>query len=460
MKISHFSLLLLFAFSTIVAVFNACKPKNDDPAPVANTTTPGGNTTTPGGNTTTTGSFSGTAATLVIVTGAQDIEIGKTLKYEARFVDSNGNTTVATGVTWTSASTDIGTFNGDIFTAKEVGSTRITATATSGGRTVTASVIVGVYQNKFFDVVPSAIVWTIGAGNIRLNPVYFGQNGTANFTYTSSNPSVVTVDNTGDITFLSAGEAVITVKADGLQGKPSVNVPILVIGSLVTEAPLPVVRVAIDPNTAILFKGQTLQFSAKAFNSAGAEVPNQTVTWSVVNDTSNIKPNAVEISSTGLVKANSVGEATVFADIRGIRAEAKVQVYPDTILVVTPYYFEKAPGETQQLEAKLYRVNRTTKEVESTPLAFTGTIKWAVPDFSDVPGEFASMFDIATVSQTGLVTVKQNATANMATVIEAYIENTDIGGVSFLVVKSSTVVIPPPPTFPPGGGGGDGGFDF
>jgi hypothetical protein len=393
--------------------------------PNSNSTTPGGNlSTSPGGN------FSGTASALVISNGADNIEIGKYINFEALFVDDKGAYTAATGVTWTSSNTEVAEFTGNKLIGKSSGITEITAKATSNGKEVTAKVVVGVYQPTLFTVVPHAIIWTTGAGDIPLEPVYFGAASTT-FSYTSSNTSVATVDATGKVSFVAPGTASITVEASGLDGKPKFVVPVLVLGE--PTAPLPVTRVTINPAGAVLFKNQTLQLTARAFNAAGTEVTGETVVWSVENDS--LSPGAVEVSPNGLVSAKKVGEAIVYATIKGIRAQSKIEVYPDTVMIVTPYYFLLGAGESKQLEAKVYKINRNTKTLDPNPIPNPGRIKWSVPTF----GEFGfglGIFDIATVSQTGLVTAKANATAGFSTIIEAYLEsNPEVYGAALLTIK-------------------------
>ena len=71
---------------------------------------------------------SATAAALVIKTGAQSISPDEKLTYEAQVVDSKGNATTATSVTW-SVSNNLGAFSGNVFTPSASGA------GASGGTT-------------------------------------------------------------------------------------------------------------------------------------------------------------------------------------------------------------------------------------------------------------------------------------------------------------------------------------
>ncbi|MBY0426734.1 MAG: Ig-like domain-containing protein, partial [Cytophagales bacterium] len=289
---------------------------------------------------------------VVIKTGAKTLDLGQSIKLEANIVDAQGNAVPASSITWTSSDPNIATINGNILTSVASGQVVVTASYTANGATTTSKMIFGVSApTTLFTVAPEAIVWTTGAGTIDLTPVYFG-TGTPSFTYTSSDASVVTVNSMGQVSFVSAGTATIKVKATGLSGTPEISVPVLVVG--MPTAPLPVTRVTVTPNNSQMFKGQTLQLTAKAFNSSNAEVTGETVAWSVENDTNNVRQNALSISQTGLLTAHYEGNATIYATIKGITAQATVEVLPDSVILVTPYYVSKDPGTTQQFTAKLY----------------------------------------------------------------------------------------------------------
>ena len=176
---------------------------------------------------------------LTIQTGAQTLAPGGTQQYSAVLLDKNGNTTIMSPISWSvsgAGGSSIGTFSGTTFTAGGVGYGTVTATATVGGQTFTASVPVGVYTAGIFAVVPSAVVWSTNAGSIQLHPVYLGMGATG-YSYHSGDASVASVDGSGNITFNKAGECLITVTASNLPGSPAVAVPVLVVGSLPAALP-------------------------------------------------------------------------------------------------------------------------------------------------------------------------------------------------------------------------------
>lgn len=364
------------------------------------------------------GGGSASASALVIQTGAQTISPDGSLNYSAVVVDSKGNTTPATGVTW-SVSNNLGAFTGSTFKPSTSGYGTVTASATVGGKTLTAQVAVGVYLPALFSVVPSAIVWTTNAGNIPLLPVYLGTGSVSGYTYASSNTAVASVDASGNVTFNATGECVITVTANGLSGNNKVYVPVVVVG-MPTEA-LPVVRVAVTPGGKELFRNETHTFSAKAFNSANAEVAT-TFTWASNNTA------VATVDASGKVTAVGLGKALITATALGITGQAEVDVLPDTAIIVTPITASITPGGNKQLTATAYAVNRTTRTLSAIPMP--PGLTWEVPTTG------ISMFDFATVSSTGLVSVAASATPLLSTVAIAHVASPTIeAGASLIIVS-------------------------
>jgi hypothetical protein len=380
-----------------IALITGCKKKNDD-------------------NNNNGGSAS--ASALVIQTGARSIEPGGTISYEAMVVDSKGNTTPATGITW-SVSNSLGSFSGNTFTSTASGAGVVTASVTVGGKTLTAQVPVGIYLPAVFSVVPSAVIWTTNAGTIPLTPFYLGTGSVSGYTYASSNTAVASVDGTGNITFNATGECVITVTANGLSENNKVYIPVLVVG--IPTAPLPVVRVAVNPAGKELFRNETSAFTAKAYNSSNAEVT-ATFTWASQD------PAVATVDANGTVTAKALGKTIITATTSGISGQAEVNVLPDTTIIVTPIMASISPGSTKQFTAQAYAVNKTPKAL--SPIAMPAGLTWEIPT-TGVP-----IFDIASVNSTGLVTMNSSATAGLSTVVIAHVASPTIEEGAGLVMVS------------------------
>ncbi|MCW3121301.1 MAG: hypothetical protein JWQ38_793 [Flavipsychrobacter sp.] len=388
------SLLLLTAGAT--SLLHSCKKKSDS----------------------NTNNVSTDAVALSIQTGARTIEPGSTMTYTAVLVDSKGNTSAATGVTW-SVSNSLGTFAGGVFTPGGTGSGTVTGTVTVNGKTLTAQAPIGIYLPAVFAVVPSAIVWSTNAGTIPLESVYLGTGTVSGYTYSSNNASIASVDGSGNVSFNATGECIITVTANGITGNNKVYVPVLVVG--MPTVTLPVVRVKVNPAGAEIFRGETVSFSAKAYNSSNSEV-NSTFTW-VSQD-----PSVATIDATGKVTAVNLGKTIITATTNGITGQAEVDVLPDTAIMVTPIVASISPNGTKQFTAQAYAVNHSTKALNA--ITMPAGLKWEVPT-TGVP-----VFDIASVSTTGLVTMNSSATVGLATVVIATVSSHTIAEGSALIMVS------------------------
>ncbi len=391
------TLLALLVMGVILTV--GCKKKNDDD--------------NNGG-----GGSGSTSSVLVIKTGARSMAPGETIAYEAVVVDTKGNATPATGVTW-SVSNSLGSFSGNTFTPSQSGNGVITASATVDGKVISAKVPVGIYLPAVFTVVPSAIVWTTNAGTIPLTSVYLGTGTVSGYTYSSSDASVASVDGSGTVTFNKAGECVITVTANGISENNKVYVPVLVVG--MPSEPLPVVRVAVNPAGVDLFRGDTKALTAKAFNSANTEVT-ATFTWASAD------ASVATVDANGTITAVGLGNTYITATASGITGQCEVNVLPDTTIIVTPIMASISAGASKQFTAKAYKVDKTTKALSL--ITMPAGLTWEVPT-TGVP-----IFDIANVNSTGLVTMKSSATVGLSTVVVAHVSSPTIEAGAALVMVS------------------------
>ncbi len=385
-KISKF----LFLISACLLSFFSCK--KDDTSSSNNS-----------GNTTNSGAY-----VLLIENGAQSLSIGSNLNYSAVLIKSNGEVMPATGVTWTTSDQKIASIsaNGAINTSA-TGAITVNASVTVGGKTYTASVPLVISTPSVFAVAPSAIIWGLNDGPLQLEPIYFGM-GSPNFSYASDKTNIASVSSSGLVSFNAIGNCEITVTASGLNGSPEIIVPVMVVGA--PAVPLPVTKVVITPSTKDVFRGETIQFTAKAYNSNNVEVSTP-IQWKV------LEAELASINDNGLFTANQIGSVSVQAIAQGMIGQAEVVINPDTIVSVEPIYVSIAAGESQQFSAKVYKINRANKNlVEITP---TPAITWEIPSFG------VSIFDIGTVDNSGKVTLKQSAMPGMQTFVVAHVGNSE-----------------------------------
>ncbi len=355
---------------------------------------------------------------LMIENGSQTVKPDEKVSYSAILIDKNGISTPATGVSWSTTNQEVATINSNgLITIKSTGMNTVKASVTIEGNTYTALAPINIAAPSIFTVSPSAVLHQKG-GTLQLETIYLSVTGVSspNCTFTSSNNSIATVSSTGLVSFISAGECNITVTATNLEGKPVNNIPILVIGE--PEITLPVTSVTVNPPSKDLFKNETQQLTAKAYKSNGQEVTGKTFVWSSQN------PHIASVSNTGLITPLQSGTTYIYAKTDGIIGQAEITVNSDTLVVITPYFYTIPSGSSKQFTAKAYHLTRNSSTL------YTGvTFDWYIPTYG-----FAA-FDIATVNNTGLVTLKSNALPGMSSlVIATDHNNVNIGAAAIISV--------------------------
>lgn len=352
---------------------------------------------------------------LQIQNGAQTIGMDGSITYSAVVISTDGVATPATGVTWTTSDANVATIasNGAV-TVKGQGAVTITASASIEGKTLSCSVPLGISVPTIFAVAPSAIIYEKG-GSLQLETIYLGGQGSPTYTYASSNQNIASVSSTGLVNFVAAGSCTISV-TNSLQPNNAFIVPVLVIEAI--SVPLPVVKIAVTPSSHDMFKNDTKQFSAQAFNSSN-QVVSETFTWT------SLDPTIASVDANGLVKGLKVGSTYIQASAKGIIGQAEVIVNPDTVIVVEPYWVSLLQGGTQQFTAKAYNAHN------GQLLPGMTNFNWMIPTYG------FPIFDIASVNSTGLVTVYQTAMPGMMTFVVATVPgNEELGGAAVIMVSA------------------------
>ena len=415
---------LLLLIIVLVTLLSGCKKKDNKDA----TTDPATPAATPVGR-------------LVIDNGARSLPVGNNITYSAKLVKTDGSVVALTsGVSWSSSNANAGSFSGGVFTANAGEITVIKASYTLDGVTYTAEVPLSIEipNTSIFAVLPSAIIYEVGAGTIQLETVYIG-SGSATYAFSSDNTGVASVSSAGVVSFVSAGNAIITVAAT-INGQTSnVKVPVLVVGA--PAVVLPIAKVVVTPKNVEMFKTETQQYIAKAYDSNGNDVTaNYTFNWSVSAKDADF-PNPVTINSTGLVTAHNLGDAYVTAVAAGINGQAELTVNPDTVIMVSPFYvslggidpitFQPGPN-SQNLTATTYKVDRNAYKTHQanflTQISNPSNLSWQLP-LTGIPA-IDSFYDVVTLSNTtssgATVTKKSSVTGAGSTFVVAYVPGTGI----------------------------------
>jgi hypothetical protein len=157
-------------------------------------------------------------------------------------------------------------------------------------------------------------------------------------TYTSSDPSIATVEGTGLVTAVAQGTAQIDVASEGVKGSVAVTVN-----------PVPIATIAVVPNEFTLRVTQTTTLTAEARDAQGQPLTNRTFSWS------SSAPSVATVDQSGVVTAVAVGTATINATSEGRTGSATITVAPEPVNSVTltvPRTFI-VPGDTMHLTVVL-----------------------------------------------------------------------------------------------------------
>lgn len=341
---------------------------------------------------------------LVIENGAMSAEPGQNITYTAALIDVSGNKRSGTNVTWSSSNSATATISasGQV-TIGDIGFSTIKASIEVGGVTLTAEAPLNIQIPGLFAVAPAAILVDTDFPDLGLEAIYLG-TGSTTYSYQSSDASIASVSSTGMVSFVGAGSCQITVTANGLTNSPSVVVPVVVLGAI--SLPLPISRIVLNPTSNSILKTETAQYIAKAYNFDNQEV-STTFSWSVVD------PTIASVDASGNITPLKVGTTTIRATSEGITGSAELVVSPNKVLIVDPYYTTVPAGQTKQFTAKQYEVVRANGELVLGSMTTPSGLTWEIPTYG------FSIFDIATVDNNGLVTVKSNATLGLITYVMA-----------------------------------------
>ena len=332
----------------------------------------------------------------VTVSPATDtlLALGDTLRLTAEAVDANGHPVEGAEFTWSSGDDSVATVDETgLVTAAGNGNTRVTASASAA----TASADVTVEQQVAGVTVSPAADTLLALGDtLRLTAEAVDANGHpvegAEFTWSSGDDSVATVDETGLVTAAGNGNARVTASAGAATASADVTVEQQVAGVTVSPAA-----------DTLLALGDTLRLTAEAVDANGHPVEGAEFTWSSGDD------SVATVDETGLVTAAgngnarvtaSAGAATASADVTVEQQVAGVTVSPaaDTLLAL---------GDTLRLTAEA--VDANGHPVEGAE--FT----WSSGDDS-----------VATVDETGLVTAAGNGNARVTASAGAATASADV----------------------------------
>ncbi|MEX2180699.1 MAG: Ig-like domain-containing protein [Gemmatimonadaceae bacterium] len=340
----------------------------------------------------------------------------QTRQLTATVLAADGDPLTGRTLTWTSSNEAAATVNGaGLVTALALGDATITATVEGISGTATVSVVA---------VPVASVLVTPATGNViigqtlQLTPTTRDSvGGTLTgrvVTWATSDATRATVSTTGLVTAIGLGPVTITGTSEGVGGTAQLTI-----------VPVPVDSVGVSPATATRLVGQSVQFTATAYDSVGGVLAGRAVTWS----SSTVAIATVDAD--GLVTAVAAGVATITATSEGVEGTAAITVnnVPVDSVEVQPDAAQRHPGQTAQFTATPY---------DSAGGALSGrTTAWT-----------SSNVGVATVSESGLVTAVAPGTSTITATIEAVSDTAYI--VVVAVPVDSVAVTPSAATRHPG----------
>ena len=314
-------------------------------------------------------------------------KVGYTKKITATVTPTNADNRE---VTWSSSAPTVASVDqsGNI-TAKSVGNATITVTAKDGSG-VTATCWVNVTDIKVTGITLNKTTLNIKTGATEQLTAKVQPTDATNskVTWSSNEPTVAEVDQTGMITAKKEGSAVITVTAQDGSGKTAT--------CQVNVTDIKVSGITLSASTLAMQTEDVKQLSVT--NITPANATNKALKWESKNTW------VATVDESGNVTAKNPGEATITvtaADNGGAQATCKVTVTERTVPVIKVTQIQLSQTRASLIEGKELQLTATVLPTDATNQSLT----WS----SSVEG-------VATVDPTGKVTaIKAGTTVITAT---------------------------------------------
>ena len=278
-------------------------------------------------------------------------------------------------VKWESSNTGVATVSqdGTVKAIKE-GEAKITASAGEKAATCSVSVSKKVIPVTSVTLNKSSLNLTKGQTEKLIATVNPSNATDKEVSWSTSNNTIVSIQQDGTITAIKSGSATITAKAGEQSATCSVTVS------------TPVESVSLDRTSVSLEEGQTTTLVATISPN---DADDKTVSWSSSNTA------IATVDNAGVVKAIHEGTATIKVSIKDKQASCVVtvskKVIPVTSVSISNTSLSLKKGETATLTATISPTDATDK-----------TITWSSTDAT-----------IASVTEKGIVTALKSGTATI-----------------------------------------------
>ena len=287
------------------------------------------------------------------------------LSYIAK--NSAGDVLSSVNVSWVSSNNQVATVDGNgLVKAMSPGTSLITVAALSGASASTV-LTVNSLSLDHLTISPSAVTIHIGQ-SLPFTASGVASNGAAvalgSVTWASSALGTASVDTNGVVTGTSTGTTTITASSGGKSASAQVNV----ISATISQ-------VVVAPSKANLAVGNSLQFTATAFDSSGNPISGANFTW-------NSSDAAVAtVNTSGLSAAVAAGQTTISASSGGVTGDAALTVTSATDSNITLSATSSCPNNVPQIQLQWNSVAASTYDVYRDGSLYQSSITG--PSFTD-----------------------------------------------------------------------------
>jgi uncharacterized protein YjdB len=344
------------------------------------------------------------ATTLVAIQVTPDgsqLAVGTNQQYTATGIYANSSTATLTNVTWSSSNSTTVTINNSTGIATAVAPGEATITATYGGASGSAAVIVASKNLASVSLTPATA--SIAKGTTQqfdfVGTFSDGttQDLTSSATWSSSNTAAATVNSLGLASGAGVGNTTIGATFQGFSATSTLSV---------TAAQLVSISVTSAGGPTIV-AGTTVQLGATGTFSDGTT---QNITTSVTWASSNTADATV--TSTGLVTGVSAGTASITATMSGVVGTTSVTVDAVTIvsLTITPANVSVPLGTTTQISVVGVFNDNTTEDLTTQANTMWASSSTAIATVGNVSGSQGLVTPVAVGSTNVTATITLDGT--------------------------------------------------
>jgi len=350
-------------------------------------------------------------ASIVVVPKKIDgVNPGTKTPLTATVYDAAQNPLTDRTVIWTSSNEQVATVDANgVVTAVAPGTATITGTVE--GKSDAATITVAQAAVATVEIFPNPLTVSVSQ-TTQMVATARDANGNAltgrAVTWSTSDPTIATIDALGKLTAVAAGNATITATSEGKSGTSAITVSTAAVGN-----------VNVQPAAPSILQGASVQLSAVIRDVFGNITTNRAVVWTSSNAA------IATVTQTGVVSGVAPGSATITATSEGQTGNAVVTVLPVPVASVSiqPPSASVTAGKTSQLTA-------VTKDANGNTLAGR-TVTWS-----------SSATNVATVSSSGLVTAVAVGTTIITATSEGKSATANINVLAPILAVGSVTVAP------------------